>query len=320
MRFVQIPGTDLTPSGLCLGAGNFGTSIDRGASFALLDAFVDQAGNFIDTAKVYGDWVPGEKSASEKAIGRWLEERKNRMNIVLGTKGGHPDLAAMDIARLSPQDIASDLEASLHNLRTDFIDLYWMHRDDVTRPVEDIIDTLLTQMKAGKLRAFGCSNWKIERILAAQAYAARIQARGFVANQLMWSLAEVDPENLFDATQAVMTRPTYEYHQSTNLVAIPYSAQAQGWFQRAAHGTETSMSANQRKMYETPVNRQRAERAQQVARECGLSVSQIVLGYMAGQPFPVIPILGCKNHEQLRDSLRAADVVLSGEQIAFLEG
>ncbi len=320
MRLVHIPGTDLRPSGLCLGTCDIGSTIDEATSFAILDAFVEQGGSFIDTAKVYADWLPGERSVSEKAIGRWLATRGNRASIVLGTKGAHPELATMNISRLSPQDIASDLDASLRNLRTDFIDIYWLHRDDEARPVEDIVHTMLTQVNAGKIRAFGCSNWKLERIQAAQAYAASINARGFVANQPMWSLAEVDAASVSDPTLAVMTPPIHEYHRSTNLVAIPYSAQAQGWFQRMAHGAEAGRSSSQRKMYDTPANCRRAERTQQLARESGLTISQIVLGYMTEQPFPVIPILGCKNLEQLKDSLTAADVALSSEQLTFLEG
>ena len=96
--FPRIP---LSPSPICLGAGDLGAAISREDSLTLLDAFVDHGGNFLDTAKVYSDWIPGESSRSEKIIGGWMKQRGKRAQIVLATKGAHPDLATMHIPRLS---------------------------------------------------------------------------------------------------------------------------------------------------------------------------------------------------------------------------
>ena len=169
---------------ISLGTGGAGANYDRATAFAMLDAFFEEGGNFVDTAHVYNDWIPGERSRSEKLLGAWMKERRNRSGVLLATKGAHPDLAQMQVGRLSPAEIQADLEESLRFLQVETIDLYWLHRDDPTRPVEEIIDTLEAQVQAGKIRYFGCSNWRLERIQAAQLYsrqAVRRQAPGLWA-------------------------------------------------------------------------------------------------------------------------------------------
>ena len=172
MRYRNIPGTDLYPSSICLGTGLMGSTIDREHSFQLLDTLVEMGGNFIDTAHVYGDWVPGGKSLSEKTIGIWAKERGIRNRVMIGTKGAHPALSSMSIPRLSHREIVNDLDESLEYLQTEYVDLYWLHRDDPNRPVADILETLNEQVAAGKIRYFGCSNWRVQRIREAMQYAS----------------------------------------------------------------------------------------------------------------------------------------------------
>jgi len=160
MEYQTIPNTDLKPSVICLGTGDVGGALDQQTSFRLLDAYLDLGGTLIDTASVYTDWLPGERSASEKTIGRWLSHRGGRDRILLATKGGHPRLTSMDVPRLSRQEIVQDLEASLRNLHTEVIDLYWLHRDDPTRPVSEIVNVLYDQVQAGKVRYVG---WRARR-------------------------------------------------------------------------------------------------------------------------------------------------------------
>ena len=196
--------------------------------------FLKQGGNFVDTAHVYNDWVPGERSRSEKLLGAWIKERRNRPNVRLATKGAHPDLAQMQVGRLSPAEIQADVEESLRFLQVETIDLYWLHRDDAARPVEEIINTLEAHAQAGKIRYFGCSNWRLERIQAAQKYSAGRGRSGFVGVQNLWSLAKVNLDILRerDATLAVMDDDLWQYHRQTGLAAIPYTSQANGLFQK----------------------------------------------------------------------------------------
>ena len=316
MRTTPIPQTDLAPSVICLGSSNFGNGIAPADAFQLLDAYVTCGGNFIDTAAVYANWLPGEKNSSEKTIGRWLKKSGQRSRIVLATKGAHPDLATMRISRMSPAEIVDDLNTSLRNLQTDWLDLYWLHRDDPARPVAEILDTLHSQVVAGKIRYFGCSNWQVDRIAAAQAYAAQRGITGFVANQMRWSLAEIDPAAVGDPMTVAMDDETYAYHRRTGLAAIPYSSQAGGYFQKLAEGRE--IRPGQQKSYGTAENRKRAARLQALAQKTGHSVSQIVLAYLTNQPFATIPIVGCRTVAQVEDSMAAEDVRLTNEQVAWL--
>jgi aryl-alcohol dehydrogenase-like predicted oxidoreductase len=220
-----------------MGSTHIGTKIDQEAAFRLFDLYAEAGGDFLDTASVYGNWVPGKTNISEKIIGRWMWLRKNRDRVILATKGAHPELATMHVSRLSRAEIVGDLDDSLSNLDTDVIDLYWLHRDDPEHPIGDILETMNDQVQAGKIRYFGCSNWTTARIQATQAYAAERGLQGFVANQPMWSLAAADPDGIEDTTMVVMDQEMERYHRETGLAAVAYSSQGQGLFHRMAAGT-----------------------------------------------------------------------------------
>lgn len=316
MKTQKILNSNLEPSVICLGTVNIGSTLDQKKSFALLDAYIEKGGNFIDTAKVYSDWLPGEKSSSEKMIGLWLKERKNRNQVIVATKGAHPELSSMNLSRLKPKDIIADISDSLRNLQTDFIDLYWLHRDDAKQPVSEIIDALSAQVKLGRIRYFGCSNWNMERIAAAQTYASQNGIVGFVANQPYWSLAEVNLDSLSDKTLVVFDKKSKQYHQETKLAVIPYSSQANGWFQKMAIN---KVPPNLQKIYENQISKERCKRVAALASESNLTITQIVLGYLISQPFPTFPIIGARNIEMLNDSLSASQIKLSGQQVANLE-
>ena len=319
MHTVTIPNTDLHVSSLCLGTAEFGAAISGNDAYRLLDAFVDAGGTFIDTANVYADWIPGTKSSSEKLIGLWLTDRGRRDRIVLATKGAHPPLSDMNAGRLHPADIVHDLEQSLGHLRTDVIDLYWLHRDDPTQPVASIVETLAAQIQAGKLRAWGVSNWRTERIAAAQSYAAQAGLPPIVANQPQWSLAVTDPNGIADKTVAVMDAAMHAYHVQTGLACIPFSSQAQGVLHKLAAGAPERIRPHQHQVYPLGANRVRAAAAQRLADELGVSLTAIVLGYLQSQPFVTVPIVGARTVEHLRDSLAGDGVRLTPEQLARLD-
>jgi aryl-alcohol dehydrogenase-like predicted oxidoreductase len=321
LRTGNIPGTDLTPSVLCLGTSHFGDTVSREMSFGLLDRFVERGGNFVDTAKVYGAWVPGERSLSEKVIGEWLKSRDNRNLVVLATKGAHPELSTMDIPRMNKEDIELDLEQSLNNLHTDYIDLYWLHRDDPGKPVKEVIDILNELVRLGKIRYFGCSNWRSDRIEAAQQYAKSKGLQGFVASQTRWSLASYPPEN--DPCMVMMDQKEFEYHERTGLTSIPYNSQASGFFSgRYPSETLTEQRPGNRKVWKlcTEDNLRKLRFIEILARELNLTMTQVSLNYLLSNPeFPVFPICGVKNLEQLEDSLAAGEVRLDRDLFAGIE-
>ena len=321
MRYVNILGTDLNPSIICFGTASLGSSTNESDSFALLDEFVYLGGNFIDTAHVYANWLPIEKSISEKTIGKWLKQRGIRNKIILSTKGAHPELSTMYIPRLSHDEIVKDLDESLQYLQSDYIDLYWLHRDDINRPVGDILETLNEQVNLGKIRYFGCSNWSPLRIKQALEYASKHGLKSFVANQMMWSFAIPNKEAIKDKTMVLMDENGFELHSNTKLAAIPYSSQAKGFFSKAyTYGLE-NITGELRDIYLNEENKERFERLKKLSKKLSKSVGQLSLAYLTSQKeFITIPIIGSHTKDQLADSMAASDLILNQEEIDFLKG
>jgi aryl-alcohol dehydrogenase-like predicted oxidoreductase len=318
MRRVQIPGTELKVSPICLGTVEFGANIPEAQAFELLDAFVAEGGNFIDSALIYSDWQPGPKSINEKTVGRWLTARSARDQIVLATKGAHPELKTMQVSRLAPEDISGDVDKSLTNLQTDVIDLYWLHRDDRKRPVSEIIDTLQAEVEAGKIRYYGCSNWQIDRIAEAQAYAKQKGILGFAANQPMWSLAKVNFEKVGDQTTVALDDKGLAFHRRTGMPLNPYSAQAHGFFTKMEAQGRAGLSKNDDAWYINESNLRRLERVKELAQQYQTTVGAVALSYLCSQPFVTVPIVGCKRLDHLHASLEAAEVILTNDEVAQL--
>jgi aryl-alcohol dehydrogenase-like predicted oxidoreductase len=173
----------ITP--LVLGGNVFGWTADEATSFSILDAFVAQGGNAIDTAGGYSYWVPGNQGGeSETVIGKWLKRRGRRDDVVIGTKVGWWDRHK----GLGRESIIEGCEDSLRRLGLETIDLYWLHRDDETTPAEEYVGALDTLVKAGKVRAVGASNFKVPRFSAALAESERSGKVAFVAQQPEYNL------------------------------------------------------------------------------------------------------------------------------------
>jgi aryl-alcohol dehydrogenase-like predicted oxidoreductase len=319
MTAITIPNTDLMVSPICLGTGEMGSGLNEKDSFKLLDLFFELGGNFLDTAHVYGSWVPGLQSPSEKTIGAWMKSRGNRQKMVIATKGAHPDLQTMHIPRMSSQEIIRDLNESLDHLQTDFIDLYWLHRDDPNRPVEDILETLESQVRVGKIRYYGASNWKTDRLREAWEYAEKRNITGFVADQSLWNVAVLAGTPYGDATLGWMDEERFRFHMETGMAMIPYQSQAFGLFQRMENGTLDQMNQGFLGFYKSIETGERFERMMHVKAQTGLTITQIVLGYLISQPFVTIPIVGSHKPEQVRDSLTAMNTRLTRQEIRYIE-
>jgi aryl-alcohol dehydrogenase-like predicted oxidoreductase len=309
MLYKTIPGTELRVSAICLGSATFGSEIPTDEAMRTMDAFSAAGGNFIDSARVYADWLPGGHGASETTIGNWLLRQADRRSFILATKGGHPDLKTMSISRMTPADVAADIAESQRCLKTDYIDLYWLHRDDTARPVGEIIDMMEEFVANGWIRYYGCSNWTPTRIQAALDYARSRGLRGFVADQPLWSLAQWNPGSIGDPTLVAMTPELYRLHRTTGLAAIPYSSQAKGFFTKVLRDGD-SLAKGMRRRYWNDENLARAKRVASLAGELGVPVAAIPLAWLMNQPFTTIPIIGPRNAGQLVESLAAADLAL----------
>ncbi|WP_332693642.1 aldo/keto reductase [Halalkalibacter lacteus] len=319
MRYKQVQRTDIQCSVLCLGGANIGSTLNQQESFRLMDLYADRGGTFIDTAQVYANWLPVESSISEKTIGQWMKSRNNRNHMIVTTKGAHPRLETMHIPRLSPIEIKLDIEESLRNLQVDTIDLYFLHRDDTRRSVGEIIEVLNEQIKVGNIRYFGCSNWSTARVVEAEEYAHKHGLQGFSGNQVMWSLAEANPEKLTDQTLVHMDHQMRQLHRENRLAAFSYSPQAQGLFTKWDTGLYSKEDERINPAYQMKKNWRRFERAHQLASDLSITMNQVVLSYLTSQPFPTFPVIGCRVTEQLEENLKAVDVHLTQEQLDFLE-
>jgi aryl-alcohol dehydrogenase-like predicted oxidoreductase len=318
MQYKRIPHTHLSPSTICLGTALFGTDVDDVTSFGILDTFFEHGGTFLDTAHAYGEWVPNGIGQSERVIGRWLKERGVREQVVLATKGGQPYEATPHLSRLNHDELVSDLDHSLQCLQVDTIDLYWLHRDDPTLPVAAILETLNQQVARGKIRYFGCSNWRTNRIREALQYAAHHAIAGFVGNQLMWSFATPNPHGIEDTSLVFMDTQMLEFHRETNLAVLAYTPQARGFFSKLSTDA-TTLSERLRKTYDTTENRKRLQRLQSVSDELSLSIPTLLLAYLTNQPFPTFPISGNTSMQQLLENIQAGDVVLRADTMRYLE-
>jgi aryl-alcohol dehydrogenase-like predicted oxidoreductase len=316
---INISGTDLNFTPLALGTADFGSSISEELSFRMLDRFVEGGGHWIDTARVYADWVPGGHGKSEITVGNWLRKSGLREKVLISTKGAHPDLSTMNVSRLTRRDISSDVEESLNCLGVDTIDLYWLHRDDVNLPVSAIINTLNDLVTEGKIRYFGCSNWLPYRIREAAEYAEANGLHTFVASQIQWSLAEMNEEAHLDPTTVFMDKPGLEFYKQTGMPVFAFTSQAKGFFQKLHAGGPDSLKGAVKDAYYNEVNRGRLERAVEISRQLNISISSVVLSYLISQPFPVIPVIGSSSLEQVEEALEVLGVRLSPEHVAYLE-
>lgn len=321
MIYTQFPSTALKHSVICLGTGSFGTEISEDKSLAMLDAFAEAGGNFIDSAHIYAAWLPNGTGQSERTVGKWLRSRRPN-DFIVGTKGGHPHLDSMEISRLSPEEIANDLNDSLERLQRDQIEMYWLHRDDPQIPVDEIMGALNTHIQSGKILALGASNWNTDRIEAANAVASKEGWTGFSASQIRWSLAEVNPAMQGNAGMVQMDESILTWHRAKGFPAASYSSQANGFFAHPLPNPNGTMTEKQKSLaptYLSPKNRERYQRAEGLGRKLGRSAHEIALAYMWSQSFPSIAIIGPGRLEQLRESLLVADLKLSPDEVSLLE-
>ena len=327
MKYAQLPNVDKELSVVCLGTGHYGSQLSPSDSFTLLDRFAELGGTFIDTAHVYGAWdtsgYNGGYGNSEKVIGEWLERTGMHEQIAVSTKGAHPDLDT-GIPRMNPGDINAHLAASLERLKTDSIDMYWLHTDEPSVPAGEILGMLSEHVAAGRLRAIGCSNWSVQRQQEASQAAAALGIPGFVASQIGWSLARATHPIYRPGyvDMRYMDPEMFQRHVQTGTPAFGYSAQACGYFAEKYDGLDfespdvpnPALSAR----YGNDLTRRRREAAVELARERGCSANQLALAWMIHQPFPVFPIAGPNSLKQLDDSIEAGDIELTHEELARL--
>lgn len=314
MRYADFCGRKA--SVIALGTMDFGGKIEEGQAREFMDAYLEMGGNMIDTARIYGDFAREIQGGSEQVIGRWMEDRRNRGAVILGTKGGHPDPHHMQIGRLSRAEIMDDMKRSLDNLRTDCVDVYWLHRDDEQRPVRDILETLTELRERGMARHLGVSNWRPARIAEALDCARAHGLAGISANQPQFSLARQTVVE--DSTLCQMDEATWRLHVQEQLPCVPFSSQAKGFLAKMDAAGETALTDKARRRYLCAENLDVLGRAQELSRQTGLSVAAISLAWLTSQPFATFPIAGASRMAHIEALREAGDACLTPEQRDFL--
>lgn len=304
---------------LAFGTGSFSDYNEESSYFLLMDKFFQHFKTF-DTARSYNEWLPDGKDISEHMLGKWMQLRNNRKEVVVVTKGGFPKNLKFKkdiINRINKEDLQYDLDTSLKILKTEYVDIFLLHRDDENIPVEQIIPILDNFVKQGKTRFIGVSNWKDERIEQAKEFIAKENMAPLVISQCYFSLAKSTPEKFDDETIVCINEKEYEWYEKNKMPLMAYTSQAKGFFAKYDN-VELKKSEIVRFLSEENIGR--AKRANILAEEYSVSPTCIALAYLINNKVQTSAIIGSKNIAQLTDSIKAKDVLLSQKQIEWLEG
>ncbi|WP_426737687.1 aldo/keto reductase [Plantibacter sp. 2H11-2] len=297
----RIAGIDHDISRLVMGVDNQQTLSHASAMF---DDFFERGGNAFDTAWLYGDGL------QEQLLGRWLANRGLRDDVVVIGKGAHTPFC-------DPESISRQLFESLDRLGTDHLDLYLMHRDNVEVPVGEFVDVLNEHAEAGRIRAFGGSNWTIDRFEEANAYAAANGKRGFAALSNHFGLARALDVPWAGCVE--VTDPTSRaWLEETKTPLLPWSSQARGFFTGRAEPEDLS-DPDLVRCYYSDDNFERLARARQLGSELGVAPTAIALAYVLAQDFPTFALIGPRSIEETRSSTDALSLRLTPEQVAWLD-
>jgi aryl-alcohol dehydrogenase-like predicted oxidoreductase len=315
VEYRQVPGVDKPISRLVQGTIMLRED-DLPYSFAVLDAAREVGITAFDTARHYGQ-------GNEATVGRWVGERGLRDDVVIIGKGAHH---IPERKRVTPEDIAADLEESLRQFGFDAIDLYLLHRDDPDVPVGPIVEALNEHLRAGKIRAFGGSNWSHERIAEANAYAQSHGLVPFVASSPHFSLA-VQVEAPWEGCISIGGPDAAEarnWYIDNQMAVFAWSSLAGGFlsggFDRDHDGAlPEEVAERARRSYGTDANYERLDRARTLAAELGLTVPQIALAYALSQPLNLFAIAGGESKDEVAANAAAEAIRLSSETLEWLD-
>ena len=312
MRMRQLGHTDLRVAPLCLGGNTIGWTTDEAASFAVLDAYVEAGGNFIDTADAYSRWAPGNVGGeSETILGNWMASRGNRSAIVMATKLG-ADIGKGD-RRLSRTYITSAVEDSLRRLRTDYIDLYQAHYDDLDTPQEETHAAFDALVRQGKVRALGVSNFEADRIASARA----------ITEQNGYAHYEV-----YQPSYSLMDRQRYEsefepFILEHGMSVIPYWPLAAGFLTgKYRDGQPLPNSARADGVKSKYMNERGFAvlgELDRIAAAHGATVAEVALAWVLARPSITAPIASATSPAQVAELMKAIDVQLDPADIAALD-
>ena len=308
MKYTKLS-DNITVSSVCLGAMMFGTTTSKESAYAVLDSFIDLGGNFIDTSNNYAHWV-GTGDESEMLLGEWLSERKCRDRIILATKVGF-DRKGQG-AGLKKEQIEYWIDESLRKLRTDYVDLYYAHTDDMSTPIEETAEAFGRLVEKGKVRLLGGSNYDTWRFSEFNSVA---NDKGYTPYSVMqqnfsylYPKAEVKPGYTFSEP---VTRERLRYLENKNIPLVAYSCLLKGGYENSDR-IPADYTAGARLDF-----------IREMAVQKGVSTSALVIAWMTNlsrmSGFPeVIPLFSSSKAEHFVDNCKGIDILLSDEEMNAL--
>ena len=308
MDKVKLGGTEVEVSALCYGTDLIGSRVGETQSYRLLDVFADNGGTFIDTGNFYASWYPGcVGGESESTIGRWMAARGNRARMAISTKLGF-DYPGCE-GGLSASEIESECNKSLQRLQTDYIDVYYAHRDDFDTPLEETMEAFHRLITAGKVRVLGASNLWIWRVAEANMVAA---LRGLTPYSVVEQrYTYFRPRHGADfGPQICISEDMKRFCDHHGMSLIAYSILLQGAYSRDDRPVPAQFAG--------PEADERMQALQSVASETKSTVNQVIIAWMRQSDPPALPIIGGSKQEQVLENLGALEVVLSEDQMEHL--
>jgi aryl-alcohol dehydrogenase-like predicted oxidoreductase len=306
--------TGMKVAALCLGGNTFGWTTDQKASEAVLDAYLEAGGNFIDTADIYSRWAPGNTGGeSETALGTWMAARKNRSAVILATKLGGPMGTGPNDAGLCRLHMMQAVEASLRRLETDYIDLYQAHWDDRDTPLEEALRGFDDLVRQGKVRYIGASNhvaWRLARALWES------DRHGYVRYECLQPKYNLVIRDEYERELEPLCR-------EQEVGVIPYSSLASGFlsgkYRRGGDLPATARAAGVQKTYMNDRGFAILAAVEKVAAGIGATPAQVALSWLAHRPGITAPIASATSVAQLKEIVGGVELGLDAEATAALD-
>ena len=306
--------TGMKVAALCLGGNTFGWTTDQPASEAVLDAYVEAGGNFIDTADIYARWIPGNAGGeSEAVLGKWMQARGNRQGVIIATKVMGAMGPGPNDTGLSRLHIMQGVEASLRRLQTDYIDLYQAHWDDRDTLLDESLRAFDDLIHQGKVRYLGASNhvaWRLTRALWES------DRRGYARYE------SIQPK------YNLVFRDEYERELEglcleQELGVIPYSSLGSGFLTGKYRADKalpsTKRASGVQKTYMNDRGFAVLAAVEKVAEGLGATPAQVALSWLVHRPGITAPIASATTVDQLREILGAVNLKLDAEATATLD-
>jgi len=300
-------GIEIAP--LVIGGNVFGWTADEATSFKLLDRFTESGFNAIDTADSYSAWAPGLSGGeSEEIIGKWLQQRGPRDEVVIMTKVGMLE----ERKGLSAATIEAAAEESLKRLGTDYIDVYFAHVDDAATPLEESLTAFSRLVEAGKVRSIGASNYTADRLRSALEVSEQKALPRYEVLQPRYNLH--DRQDFESGLGKVA--------QEQEIGVVCYFALASGFLTGKYRSAEEAAKSNRAGMlanYFDDRGMRILSAMNKIAEELAATPAQIALAWLMARPGVTAPIASATSVEQLDDIMKAARLELPEEVLGRLE-